>query len=261
MQISNVPLIDTHTHLFSLDFQNDRAEAIQRAVNAGVSTMLLPNIDVDSIEALNQMLIDFPAHCKGMMGLHPCSIGHGYQGAVKIIENQIAEFDGYIGIGEIGLDYYWGTKWMKEQKYAFCMQLDWAKELGLPVSIHSRAAFDDTLDLVSQAQDGRLTGVFHCFGGDEDEAKQITDAGFLLGIGGVCTYRNSIHPRVLPQVDLSWILLETDSPYLSPKSKRRARNESANLTLIAQELAAIYKTDYSAIASATTRNAKKLFRL
>jgi TatD DNase family protein len=207
------------------------------------------------------MLTDFPAHCRGMMGLHPCAVHQDYKKSLHAIENQLSLFKGYVGVGEIGLDYYWDTQWKDCQKHAFATQLDWAKNLGLPVSIHSRESFDDALALLAQAQDGRLSGVFHCFGGELTQAMKIIDQGFMLGIGGVSTYKNASHSRVLPFVDMSRIVLETDSPYLSPQPKRGKVNESAFLPYVAQHLATIYKTDYDTIASITTQNAIQLFKL
>lgn len=252
--------IDTHSHLFVEQFDEDRAETVARAKAQGIKKVLLPNIDLDSIEALKNMVNDYPDYCLGMMGLHPCSVGQDYKDVLTKIKKEL--FQGkYIAVGEIGLDYYWDKTFIKEQKKTFSQQLNWAKELKLPVAIHTRDSFNDAMEIVEKEQDGNLNGVFHCFGGSVDEGKRVMDAGFYMGIGGVATFKKSNHADVLPQLGLERIILETDSPYLAPTPYRGKRNESAYTTIIAQKLASIYEMGLDQLAEKTTKNAMELFRL
>lgn len=253
-------LIDTHTHLYLEEFDADRAEMMQRAAQAGVQAFLLPNIDAGSIAAMLQMCSCWPDQCYPMMGLHPTYVGEDYRTQLDIIGKSLFE-GAYQAVGEIGIDLYWDTTFAKQQQEAFVEQLGWAAQLGLPVAIHTREAFHVILDLVEQAQDGRLSGVFHCFTGGDNEAKRILELGFYVGIGGVVTYKKSDLARVLKQIPLSRILLETDSPYLPPVPHRGKRNESAFITEVAFRLAEIYQIDVEEIARLTTLNASKLFKI
>lgn len=252
--------IDTHSHLFAQQFDDDRPAAIARAKEQGISKILLPNIDLESIEPLKSMLHEYPNYCLGMMGLHPCSVDDNYESVLSKIKTELFKSD-YIAVGEIGLDYYWDTKYKEEQKQSFSQQLKWAKELGLPVAIHTRDSFDDAIEIVEQEQDGTLIGVFHCFGGTVEEGKRVIDVGFYMGIGGVATFKKSNHAEVLPQLGLERIILETDSPYLAPTPYRGKRNESAYTAIVAQKLASIYEVGLDQIAEKTTKNAIELFRL
>ena len=258
--MTNTAFIDTHAHLFAKEFETDLAEVISRAQKKGISHILLPNIDTDSISDLNELVIKYPGYCYGMMGLHPCSVTQTWQNDLKTIEKVLFEGD-YIAVGEIGLDYYWDTTFVEEQKEAFRLQLNWARQLGLPVAIHTRNSFDDAITIVEDEQDGSLSGVFHCFGGTVEEGKRVKDVGFYMGIGGVSTFKKSNHPDVLPALGLDRIILETDAPYLSPVPYRGKRNESSYIPLIAEKLAAIYESPLSLIASTTSKNAIDLFKL
>ncbi|MBI1184888.1 YchF/TatD family DNA exonuclease [bacterium] len=253
--------IDTHTHLFAEEFNADLPEVVRRATEAGVQLMLLPNIDVASIEALYRTQESFPEVFRSMMGLHPCSVKENFKEDLNRIEKELNSGKDFVAVGEIGLDYYWDSSFAAAQQEAFNTQLSWARELDLPVAIHTRNSFDDSIKCVEKMQDGRLRGVFHCFGGTVDEGKRIMDAGFFLGIGGVATFKKSNSAEVLPQLGLERILLETDSPYLAPVPYRGKRNESSYVPLVAQKLASIYEMPLDHIASVTSQNAVSLFRL
>ncbi|HMM10995.1 MAG TPA: TatD family hydrolase [Bacteroidales bacterium] len=253
-------LIDTHAHLYLGEFDNDREAMMQRAMDAGVQCMLLPNIDTSSIAPMLEMCSRWPGHCYPMMGLHPTYVGDDYSLQLEHIGNELFG-GGYVAVGEIGIDLYWDKTYFSQQEDAFIQQLGWAAQLGLPVAIHTREAFHVILDMVEKAQDGRLSGVFHCFTGSVEEAKRIMDLGFYFGIGGVLTYKKSDLPKVVQQISPDRIVLETDSPYLPPVPHRGKRNESAFLTETAHKLAEVYETTVEEIASSTTNNAIRLFKI
>lgn len=252
--------IDTHCHLFAEEFDADRNEVVNRAISKGIDLLLLPNIDPESIAALKALHKDFPNNCLGMMGLHPCSVTADYEQKLKTIQKELAE-NTYIAIGEIGLDYYWDTTFKEEQIKTFRTQLQWAKELQLPVAIHTRNSFEDAITIVEEELDENLKGVFHCFGGSEKDAERIMACGFFMGIGGVVTFKNSNLKEVIKKVPLTSLLLETDAPYLAPVPYRGKRNESSYIIEIANKLAEIKEVTVSEIAAKTTENAKKLFRI
>ncbi len=253
--------IDTHTHNYTEAFAEDRQEMMQRAREAGVQKMLLPNIDVDSIEQVYQLVADFPQQCIPMMGLHPGSVGPRVKEDLQAIKSALYSRK-HIAVGEIGMDLYWDTTYVKEQAAAFSEQIGWAKELNLPIVIHAREAFNEIFEILDELNDEQLTGVFHCFTGNQEQAQKIREyGGFKLGIGGVVTYKKSELPEVLKQVDLSEIILETDSPYLPPVPYRGKRNESAYIPYVAEKLSDIYMVSVAEIARQTTLNAENLFRL
>jgi TatD DNase family protein len=254
-----VELIDTHTHLFVEQFDEDRHETVQRALQAGVKTMLLPNIDVDTIEPMLRLCSEFPSHCYPMIGLHPGSVGSDWKQKLITVRHAL-ETNTFVAIGEIGMDLYWDTTYFQEQKFVFEQQVKWAKEFGLPIVIHAREAFDEIFALLDELNDEQLTGVFHCFTGTVNQAKKIHDyGGFKLGIGGVLTYKKSGLDEVVKEVPLEWIILETDAPYLSPVPHRGKRNESAYLPVIAEKLADIKHTSVENVAKITRQNALELF--
>lgn len=254
-------LIDTHTHLYSDSFQEDRNDMVKRALDAGVSTMLLPNIDKDSMEPMYDLCRSFPDHCVPMMGLHPGSVGADYKEQLTVIREKLFTRK-HIAVGEIGMDLYWDKTFINEQIEAFREQISWAKELHLPIVIHARDAFDEIFEIIDELNDDDLRGVFHCFTGTYEQALRI-DAygGFKLGIGGVVTYKNSHLPEVLKKIDLSRLILETDAPYLPPVPYRGKRNESAYITHVADKLSDIYEVAPAIIAEKTSENAKQLFHL
>lgn len=252
--------IDTHAHLYLEQFESDIERVVQEAKNNHVSKVLLPNIDKGSVEILLILKSRFPVYFEVMMGVHPCSINDDYQKELKAAEAQFLRHD-FVSVGEIGLDYYWETKYKAEQIKAFRTQINWAKDMKLPIAVHCREAFDDILDILDDEQDGRLRGVLHCFTGNVDQAKQLIDNGFLLGVGGVITYRNSGLDKTITEIDLNHLVLETDAPYLSPVPYRGKRNQSAYLMYIAEKLAEVKDCALADLAMITTANAKALFNL
>ena len=253
-------LIDTHTHLFSSQFDEDRNAVVQKAIDNGVSKMLLPNISSETIEAMHQLCQDFPEHCYPMMGLHPCDVKDDYLKELEIVKAQLDK-DKYVAVGEIGIDLYWDKSTLDIQKKAFRQQLIWAKEYDLPVAIHIRESFDEIFEVIEEVNDEKLRGVFHCFTGTKEQGLRAIDMGFMLGIGGVVTFKNSGLDQTLSGLPLAQLILETDSPYLAPTPHRGQRNESAFIPLMAQKLADIYEMDIEEVARITTQNAKTLFKL
>ena len=253
--------IDTHTHLFADAFDKDRDEVVARAINAGVEWLLLPNIDTDTVDSMNALSAKYPKNCFPMMGLHPGSVKEDWEERMEVIRKALFKGN-YIAVGEIGMDLYWDTTFVSEQKAAFRMQVEWAKELGLPIAIHVREAFDEIFEILDELNDERLTGVFHCFTGTEEQAgKVISYGGFKMGIGGVLTYKKSGLDAVLKSVALEHLILETDSPYLSPVPFRGKRNESSYILHIAEKLAEVYQITLAEVGEVTTRNARTLFNL
>jgi len=250
--------IDSHTHLFDTAFDQDRAETMSRALDAGVLRMYLPNIDVQTVDAMLLMADTWPEHCFPMLGLHPCSVKEDYREVLAALYERF-EAHRFAAIGEIGLDYHWDTAFKEEQKVAFQQQIDWAKKRGLPIAIHTRDSFEDALAMVEANQDGSLSGVFHCFTGSAEEARRVVDTGFYIGIGGIATFKNGGLAPVLQQMSLSHILLETDAPYLAPAPHRGKRNESAYIPLIAQKVAEVKEVSVAQVAEITTKNALNLF--
>lgn len=252
-------LTDTHTHLYSDKFAHDREEMLQRALSAGVSRLFLPNIDGESIEPMLQLSKNHPGSCFPMMGLHPCSVDANYEQALAEVENWLRK-EKFAAVGEIGIDLYWDKTFETQQKDAFRRQVLLAKELDLAIVIHSRSAFNECYEIVAELNDERLRGVFHCFADGIDEAKKVIALGnFWLGIGGVLTYKNSGLDKLVEQVDMQHLVLETDSPYLPPVPHRGKRNESSYIVHVAQKLAEIKGISVSEIARITTENSVKLF--
>lgn len=253
-------LIDTHAHLYAGAFSGDTEAMIQRARALGVEYALLPNVDEASIEAMLALEAAYPDFCFAMMGLHPCSVDADYKKQLDVVRLWLDKRP-FLAVGEIGIDLYWDKTYIEEQKDAFRTQARWAMELGAPVSIHARESLDVLIELTSEIQDGRFNGVFHCFTGNLSQAKQVIDLGFLLGIGGVLTYKNSDLAAVLKEVPLDYIVLETDAPYLPPVPHRGKRNESAYVELVAARLAEVYGITAEEVGRITSNNAAKLFRL
>jgi len=253
-------LVDTHAHIFLEEFDSDRGAMLDRVREAGVEKILMPAIDSDTHERLFSLAASQPELCQPMIGLHPCSVKENYRNELKIVADFL-EKQKVVAIGEIGLDFYWDLSFRDQQHEAFGQQLQWARERGLPVSIHSRNATDECIAQVRELQDGRLKGVFHCFSGTVEQAREIIGLGFHLGIGGVLTFKNAGLDKVVKDLDLSHIVLETDAPYLAPVPYRGKRNESAYLKPVAQKLADIKEMSVDLIEKITTENAKKLFGL
>lgn len=251
-------LIDTHTHFYSQEFEKDFEQALQRARNAGVARFYLPGIDSTVIDAMLKLESLYPSEFFPMMGLHPCSVKENFLDELKIIEEYLSKRK-FAAVGETGLDFYWDTTFKDEQFMAFYRQMEIALQHNLPIVIHTRNAMKETIETVKPFAARGLTGIFHCFGDDYETAKEITELGFYLGIGGVLTYKNSKVGDAIKNIPLSHIVLETDAPYLSPVPYRGKRNESSYLTLIAQKLAEVKNVPAEEIAAITSANAEKIF--
>ncbi|MCG7513018.1 TatD family hydrolase [Vibrio sp. MMH1-50] len=253
-------MIDTHAHIYASEFDNDRDEVVKRALEQGIDKILLPNIDLESIEPMLKTEAAYPETCRSMMGLHPCYVDGNVEQTLAIIRDWFEKHN-FIAVGEIGIDLYWDKTFRVEQEMAFVTQLTWAKEMDLPVVIHTRDSIEETLTLLRQEQDGRLRGVFHCFGGSLEEAQAINELGFHLGLGGVSTFKNGGMDKVIPHLDMNWIILETDCPYLAPVPHRGKRNEPAYTSLVAARVAELRGESLEAIDALTTKNAEELFSL
>ena len=251
-------LIDSHCHLYLPEFQADLAETIKRAQDIGVQRFYLPAIDSHTTQPMLALEEQFPGNCKAMMGLHPCSVKADYERELEIVQGFLKKRK-FAAMGETGLDFYWDRSFEEQQYKSFRQQIRWALYYNLPVVIHSRESMDQCIKVVEELQDGRLTGIFHCFSGTIESAKQIIDLGFYLGIGGVVTYKKSGLAEVLKEIDLSHIVLETDAPYLPPAPFRGKRNESSYLAYIVEKLAEIKGVSTAEIAKTTTANAEKIF--
>lgn len=252
-------LTDTHTHLYAKAFNPDRAELIGKAMTAGVQRFFLPNIDTDSMEGMFEVEKQFPGHCFPMMGLHPCSVDAAYRDQLAVMEEWLGRRR-FAAIGETGIDLYWDKTFFEQQQDAFRTQIGWAKKYNLPYVIHSRNAFDETMQIVNEFRSDRIKAIFHCFSGNVEQAEQVIAMGtFKLGIGGVVTFKNSGLDKVVEAVGLEHLVLETDAPYLAPVPHRGKRNEPDYLVHIAQKIADIKKISIAEVAEATTANAKEVF--
>ncbi|KOO14006.1 hydrolase TatD [Vibrio xuii] len=253
-------MIDTHAHIYASEFDADRDDVVQRALAQGIDKILLPNIDLESIEPMLKTEAAYPEVCRSMMGLHPCYVDGNVKQTLDVVHSWFDKHN-FIAVGEIGIDLYWDKTYKAEQEMAFITQLNWAKEMKLPVVIHTRDSIEETLALLRQEQDGSLSGVFHCFGGSVEEAKAINDLGFHLGLGGVSTFKNGGMDKVIPHLDMNYVILETDCPYLAPVPHRGKRNEPAYTSLIAQRVAELREISLADVDSLTTANALQLFKL
>lgn len=252
-------MTDTHAHLYLEDFDNDRKALMQRALDNGVTKVFLPNIDGSTIEPLLKMEKDFAGQAYAMMGLHPCYVKENVEEELQQVKKWLDKRP-FAAIGEIGLDFYWDTTFKEQQVEAFLRQTGWALEYDLPVVIHARNSLDECIDGVRQKQDGNLKGIFHCFSGTLEQAREIISLGFFLGIGGMVTFKNTSLPAILKEIDLSHLVLETDAPYLTPVPHRGKRNESSYIPLIASRIAEIKEIPLKQVAEATTENALNLYR-
>ena len=258
-------IINTHSHIYDGAFDFDREEAFQRAMDAGVEMLLLPNTDETTIGPMMRFYEQHPDNVRVMMGLHPEEVREDYKKKLMHIEKEVPRYarnyKAMVGIGEIGLDFYWDDTFKKEQMEVLSEQLHWAKDLGLPVSIHTRNAFHEMFKVLDHEQDGRLAGVMHCFNGTFDEAKTALSYGFHLGLGGVITYKNCAVKDFLAEIPMERIVLETDDPYLPPVPYRGQRNEPAYIVKTAEKVAKIYNTTVDKVIATTTNNAKNLFKI
>lgn len=257
-QFELMEFVDTHAHIYSHKFDDDREAMLERAFAEGLSRIYMPNVDSKSAEAMLALEDTYPDRCFSMMGVHPCSIDDGFWQELKTAEDYLSKRK-FVAIGEIGTDLYWDKTFIDQQKEALAVQCGWAKDHGLPIVLHCRESIDLTIDLIESLKDERLTGVFHCFTGNTDQAKRIVELGFFLGIGGVSTFKNGGLDNVLPGLGLDRLVLETDAPYLAPVPYRGKRNEPSYVPLVAQRVAEITGEPVETVASITTRNANQLF--
>ncbi|GAA4894976.1 TatD family hydrolase [Flaviramulus aquimarinus] len=253
-------ITDTHTHLYSEAFDADRTEMINRAIRQGVSRFFIPAIDSTYTASMYQLEKDFPKHVFLMMGLHPTHVKENYKAELSHVEEQLAKRNFY-AVGEIGIDLYWDTSTLEIQKEAFKYQIQLAKQYKLPIVIHCRAAFDAIFEVLENEKSDDLFGIFHCFTGTLEQAQQAISYNMKLGIGGVATFKNGKIDQFLNQIHLKHIVLETDSPYLSPVPYRGKRNESAYIIKVLEKLSQIYNVPLDKIAEITTQNSKNIFKI
>lgn len=251
-------LVDTHIHLYAEEFSADRNELIQQAFDNNVTAFYLPNIDSTSIAGMYNLEEKYPASCFAMMGLHPCYVKENYKEELSVIEKELS-MRKFCAIGEIGIDLYWDKSFKKQQEEVFIEQIKWANDLNIPIVIHSRNATDEIVSIIKQNQHLKPKGIFHCFSGDINQAKEIIELGFYLGIGGVVTFKNSGLDKVVSEIGIDKIVLETDAPYLAPVPYRGKRNVPSYLSLVANKIAELKNISANEVASITTANAKKIF--
>jgi TatD DNase family protein len=254
-------LIDTHSHIYLPQFKEDRNETMTRAAEAGVSKIFLPNIDLESIPLIDQLCEEYPEVCFPMLGLHPCDVKEDFENVLATMKPLFGKKN-YIAVGEIGIDLYWDKTTLPFQIEAFKLQIQWAKELNLPIVIHARESFDEIFSVLDEVNDDRLRGVFHCFTGTIQQAEKVMGYGdFYMGIGGVLTYEKSGLDKVVADIPMEYLMLETDAPFLTPKPFRGKRNESSYVKYVAAKLAECKLISVDVIAEITSKNAEKLFNL
>jgi TatD DNase family protein len=253
-------LIDSHSHIYAGEFETDLADVIRRAENEGVKRILMPAIDRSTNDQMLAVEASYPGLCLSMMGLHPCSVKENFEEELKNVQQYFEERK-FVAVGETGLDFYWDLTYIKQQEKAFQQQIEWALQYDIPVVIHSRNSIDKCIELISKNQNGKLKGVFHCFSGSIEQAREIIDLNFYLGIGGVLTFKKSGLDSVLANLSLEKIILETDSPYLAPVPFRGKRNESSYLKYVVEKLAEVKNMRVEDVAETTTANAENIFQL
>ena len=253
-------ITDTHTHLYSEQFDQDRKLVIQKALDAGVSRFFIPAIDSSYTKSMLTLEKDYPKNVFLMMGLHPTSVKDNYKEELNLVKEWLDKRNFY-AVGEIGIDLYWDKTHLKEQQDAFKTQIEWAKEKNLPIVIHCREAFDEIFEVLDEVKDEKLRGIFHCFTGTLEQARRAMSFNMKLGIGGVVTFKNGGIDKFLNEIELNNIVLETDAPYLAPAPFRGKRNESAYIINILDKLVDIYKLTPQEIADITTQNSKDVFRI
>lgn len=250
---------DTHTHLYSKEFDANRHELIQNAIDAGITRMFMPNVDSESIAGMFQVEKQFPNHCFAMMGLHPCSVNATYQQELQVVDYWLTKRK-FVAIGEIGIDLYWDKTFFEQQQDAFRTQIQLAKKYNLPYVIHSRNSFDEVMEIVNEFKEDRIKAIFHCFSGNIAQAEQVVELGtFKLGIGGVVTFKNSGLDKVVEAIDLKHLVLETDAPYLAPVPHRGKTNLPEYLILIAKKIAEIKNISLEEVIETTTKNSIEVF--
>ncbi len=251
-------IIDTHAHLYLEEFEKDIESVIDHSKENGVSQIYLPAINSETHEAMVALSNRYPAYCKPLIGLHPCYVKADYENELQIVHDYLSRYE-FSGIGECGLDFYWDKTFVKEQYIALEYQIQLAIKNKLPIILHTRNATQETIDVIRKHKTENLKGIFHCFGGTIEEAQQIIELGFYLGIGGVVTYKNAGLDKVLESIDLKHIVLETDAPYLTPVPHRGKRNETAYLKIIAEKIASIKNCSFEEVAKITSENAMMVF--
>ena len=254
-----MPLIDTHAHIYTEEFDLDRDDMLRRCEDEGIDKIFMPNVDHASIDRMMEVELKHPNRCVSMMGLHPCSVKKEFEKELYLVEQWLHKRK-FAAIGEMGTDLHWDKTFWGQQQEAFNIQVNWAKQFNLPIVIHSRESIDETIQLLEPHLNGKLTGIFHCFSGNLEQAKKIIAMGFYLGIGGVVTFKNGGLDKVLPEVDIKHLVLETDSPYLAPVPHRGKRNEPAYLSLIVQKIAELKKIETQEVQDSTTDNTFKIFK-
>lgn len=255
-------MIDTHSHIYLPEFDNDRISMLQRAKDAGVSKIFLPNIDASTAESMLQLCAGEEQYCYPMMGLHPCSVKKDFESEIEIAENYLNNSAlKFYGIGECGLDHYWSREFDAEQFIAFEMQILFAKKYALPIIIHSREATQDCIDLIAKHKDDSLHGIFHCFSGTAEQLERIIELDFYAGIGGVITFKNGGLDKILKEEHLPNLVLETDAPYLTPVPFRGKRNEPSYLQYVVKKLSEVTGADEKEVIAITSHNAAKIFSL
>lgn len=253
-------IIDTHSHVYLPEFDSDRSEMLARAENERIGMIIMPAIDTQAHSAMLKTELDFDGKCLSMMGLHPCSVKEGYKQELDIVREYFGKRR-FVAVGETGLDFYWDRTFTKEQYESFQTQIELALQFDIPVVIHSRNSIDECIKVIAEAQNGNLKGVFHCFSGSLEQANQIIDLGFFLGIGGVITFKNSGLDKVITDIDMKNVVLETDAPYLAPVPFRGKRNECGYLKYVVEKISEVKNIPKEEIENITTSNAKKLFGL
>lgn len=252
-------LIDTHAHIYSTKFDSDRDQVIAEIREAGIGKIFMPNVDVDTIDRMLDCESRYGDLCIPMMGLHPCDVKEDFEQQLYVMESWLNKRS-FAAIGEIGTDLYWDKSTFDIQVEALKIQIDWAKNYDLPIVLHCRESIDQTIEIIQTAQNGKMTGIFHCFTGTLDQAKKIIELGFLLGIGGVATYKNGGLDQVIPFIGLENLVLETDAPYLAPVPHRGKRNTPAYLPIIAQRVGDLLQVSSEKVAEVTQANALNLFK-
>ena len=255
-----MPFIDTHSHFYVQEFDRDRDDAVAKSSQAGISHILLPNIDFESLPRLLSVCEKYPDICLPMLGLHPCDVKENYQTELQKTFDHFHQYN-FIGIGEIGIDLYWEQAFLEQQKEAFRWQIAFAIEHDLPIVVHKRQSYYETIAVLNEFKSDKLRGIFHCYSGSIAHAEEVIEKGFLLGIGGTVTYKSSKLDEVLPHIPLDKIVLETDAPYLTPAPYRGLRNNSHYIPIIAQKIADIKQITIEEVAEQTTENAKRIFEL
>jgi len=249
---------DSHAHIYLKEFDHDREEVLQRSLESGIEKIYMPNIDHTSIDAMLELEEAHPNECIPMMGLHPCSVKKDFEKELYQVESWLAKRK-FAAIGEMGTDLYWDKSFWDQQQEAFIIQMQWARRYELPLVIHCRESIDETIALIENNHDEKVKGVFHCFSGTKEQAERITKLGFYLGLGGVTTFKNGGLDKVIPELDVNYFLLETDSPYLSPVPHRGKRNEPSYIQLIGERVALLKGMAVEEIQRITTLNAHNLF--